>query len=233
MIRSPLRLAVMPVALLVVTAWARAEPLEDYLLRDETERAPAADAAPRGEFLLGIGYTHMTIASAAEVLDESDGIRFDPSLTFAPLAGLPQLRLGAAVGVSFALDHGGGAVISSGGGLIVLGGGDITFTLIEPELRLSWRQPFGEHGQFFVEPGVGVGWAFGVLDLSQEAEDAGLHDSDSNAFGRVFLRAGARVSGGLAGIEASYMRGGKFDFGGGIDGDIGEFYIGLFGAIEF
>lgn len=221
--------------LLAATSRAQDPPKAPHrrvLEEDELPDASFAAERPRYEFLLGVGYARMTLDSGG-ILDSSDGIHFEPGLSVAPLESLPQVRLGAAVGISLALDNGSGAVVSNDGSLVLLEGEDVTYTLIEPELRVSWRQPLGRDGQFFLEPGVGAGWAFGLLDLSDVARAAGLRDTDSNFFGRAFLRVGARVEGGLAGIEASYLRGGKLDFGHGISGDVGEFYIGIFGALEF
>ena len=112
-------------------------------------------------------------------------------------------------------------IISRNGTLIFAGSSDVPLWLLEPELRVSWRQYFGDN--FFVEPGVAGGIAFGFFSLNPA--DGGTGDSyekdDSTVFGRVFLRAGARVSGG------------KLDFGGGAAGDLSEFYIGIFGALSF
>jgi hypothetical protein len=199
-----------------------------------TRAARAQDAPYDGvaEFSLGIGYAHVSLADS-DVIDGESGIHFEPALTFSLIPQLPQLRVGADVGVTLVLDNSQRAIISRNGTLIFAGSSDVPLWLLEPELRVSWRQYFGDN--FFVEPGVAGGIAFGFFSLNPA--DGGTGDSyekdDSTVFGRVFLRAGARVSGGTAGVEASWLTGGKLDFGGGAAGDLSEFYIGVFGALSF
>ena len=111
---------------------------------------------------------------------------------------------------------------------------DVPLWFLEPELRISWRQYIGEPHVFFIEPGAGVGYAFGFLELDDEDISTDPYEEEDGAvFSRVFLRAGARVTGGMAGIEASWLAGESLDFGGNASGDLSEFYVGIFGSISF
>ena len=197
-----------------------------------------SDVEGYGEFSLGIGWVRMNFDGNNELIDDRDGIHFDPVFSIAPFEALPQLRFGAAVGVSVALDDVRGAVISRGGQLVVISGGDVSLFLIEPELRISWRQYFGPEKAYFLEAGGGGGGVFGWLDAGDgdddESEDADdVEETASALMAKVFLRFGARVTGGLGGIEVSYLRGGNMDFAEGIEGDVSTFYLGVFGALQF
>ena len=195
--------------------------------------ARAQDAPYDGvaEFSLGIGYANVSLADS-NVIDGEGGIHFEPALTFSLIRQLPQLRVGADVGVTLVLDNSQRTIISRNGTLVFSGSSDVPLWLLEPELRLSWRQYFGDY--FFIEPGVAGGIAFGFFSLDpQDQTGDSYSQDDSTVFGRAFLRAGARVAGGTAGLEASWLTGGKLDFGGGASGDLSEFYVGVFGAISF
>jgi hypothetical protein len=184
----------------------------------------------RPEFALSLGYANLSLGSSS-VIDSEGALRWEASLTFAPLRELPQLRVGGDVGVSLVLDDSTTTIISRNGNLIFIGSSQIPLWTIEPELRISWRQPIGD--TLFIEPGVAGGFVFGFVDLHSEDFDDSYHADASTAFGRVFLRGGARVTGGYAGIEASYAVGGDLDFGGNASGDFSEFYIGVFGSLSF
>ena len=197
-------------------------------------------AADNGEFSLGIGYTRIEFDGGGGLIDDRDGIHFDPVISFAPLQKLPQLRLGTAFGISAALDDTRGAIISHDGQLIVISGSDVTLMLFEPELRVSWRQQFGPDGNaFFVEGGAGGGGVAGWLDAgdgdddSTDTEDDDFDESDFTWMARVFARFGWHVSTGIVGIEASYLHGGTLDFDEAGEGDVSEAYIGIFGALSF
>jgi hypothetical protein len=200
---------------------------------------PLADydpATPPGttEFALGIGYAHIAIGDGE--LDSENAWRFDPSLSFSPIAGLPQLRVGAAVGFSLVADNSERTLIVNNGQLTITGSSDIPLWFLEPELRLSWRQYLGRQNEFFIEPGVAAGGTFGFLSIDDDldtAEDETFDESASTFSTRVFLRAGVRASGGFAGLEASYLRGGDMDFAENANGDLEQFYIGIFGALAF
>jgi hypothetical protein len=200
-------------------------PVEDW--------ATGYDAAPATEFAVGIGYAHVSVGGSDSALDSEDALRFDPALSFAPVATLPQLRLGAAVGVTLVFDNSERSIISSGG-VVITGRSDIPFWLIEPEVRVSWRQPFGEEDRFFIEPGVGVGAVFGRVSIDGEDSSSGesFDESDTSLSGRAFLNVGARVEGGFGGIQVSYLRGGSLHFAENAAGEVEEFYVGIFGALR-
>jgi hypothetical protein len=205
---------------------------------------PAAHAAEENdrlfaEFSLGVGYTRMNVDGATSLLEGRDGIHLEPVLSFAPLEDVPQLRFGAAVGWSVALDEVSGAFITREGESFLATSSDVTFMLFEPELRLSWRQPLGD-GDFFIEPGVAAGAVVGWLDVGDDNDttpgpaDANSFDDTDVAFQwKVFLRAGMRVPNGLAGIEASYMMASDLEFSDNLRGDPSEVYVGIFGALQF
>lgn len=202
--------------------------------------APPAEYDPHGEFALGIGYTRIDFEDGGALLEGRDGIHFNPVVSFAPFEGLRQLRLGAGVGWSIALDDTRGALISRDGELFFASSSDVTFMLLEPELRVSWRQWFGEDEAFYVEPGVAAGAAFGWLDVGDDTDDS-PSPADDNSFSdwdggfawKAFLRAGTRVSDGLAGIEMHYMAAERLEWGDDLGGDPEEFYIGIFGSLRF
>jgi hypothetical protein len=233
--RRPLFRSIQAGALSAAVAWsalagaARAQ--EDY--------TPPEGLHPRGEFALGIGYTRISLDGGGPLLEGRDGIHFEPVVSFAPFDAVPQLRLGAAVGWSLALDDTRGAAISHNGNLFVVTTSDVTFMLIEPELRLSWRQSFA-HDSFFIEPGVAAGAAIGWVDVGDAASDH-PDAADANSFtewdtsfeAKVFLRAGTHFDNGMAGIEASYMRAGTLEFADNMRGKPEEFYFGIFGSLQF
>ena len=200
-----------------------------------------ADEEPdfRTEFALGIGYSRIEFEGSPALIDNRDCIHFEPVLSFSPLPRVPQLRLGGAVGWSLAVDDTRGAVISGGNGLIVATTSDVSFMMFEPELRLSWRQPLDRAGDVFIEPGVAAGAAIGWLDVSDAAAagpavtDTDVDDTDTSFQWKVFLRAGVRMATGFAGVEASYMRAEQMEFADDVRGEPSEFYVGVFGAIQF
>jgi hypothetical protein len=197
--------------------------------------AATESAFPEGasEFSLGMGYANISLGSSSSI-DSESAFRFEPSVMFSPIQQLPQLRLGGAVGVSMVLDNSTRTIIASNGNLLYRGSSEIPLWTLEPELRLSWRQTFGEYNQYFIEPGIAGGVAFAFLELENDDPTVDSYEeNDSTFFGRVFLRVGAQVTGGLAGIEASYLTGGDVDLGGDATGDLSEFYIGIFGALLF
>jgi hypothetical protein len=137
------------------------------------------------------------------------------------------------VGIVLAVDDSQRTIVSNNGQLTVTGSGDVPLWLIEPELRLSWRQYLGDDHEVFIEPGVAAGWTW--ADLSIEDDDTGvsIDESDVTFSARVFLRVGARVPTGFAGVEASWMRGDDLDLADNVSGELEEFYIGVFGAFAF
>src|SRR4051794_4679259 len=164
---------------------------------------------PGPEFALGVGYAHFSIGGPGSLLHSTDALHFDPAVSFPPLRKLPQLRLGAAVGVS---------VVGPSQWTAVRGDTEITgsscspLVLAEPELRVSWRQTFGTADGFFVEPGVAVGGVFGKLRLEKTDVDEAFEHHASSFSGRVFLNLGGRVGGWTAGVQTSYLHSGQLDF---------------------
>ena len=187
---------------------------------------------PTTEFSLGFGYANVSLDDSP-IIDSESGVRFDPSLSFSPLPeALPQLRLGVAAGFTLVLDNSERALISSDGQLIFIGSSEVPLWLLEPELRISWRQWFNE--TWFIEAGVGGGFAFGFLELdADDGSTDSYSENDSTPFGRAFFRAGGQASGGVAGIEGWYLVGDDMDFGGNAAGELNEWYIGIFGALVF
>ena len=191
------------------------------------------------EFSLGVGYTRMNFDGDSPLVDDRDGVHFDPVFSLAPIERLPQLRLGAAFGISFAVDDTRGAFVSDEeGGTLFIEGDDTSLMLFEPELRIAWRQSLAEGEAVFVEAGVGGGGVIGWLSAGDDAsvtdpDDAEIDEVDAAFMGRAFVRVGAHVTSGIVGVEASYMVGGNLDFADGIGGDVSEFYVGIFGALSF
>ena len=203
-------------------------------------RSHADEPGYDAEFSLGIGYSRITFDGGGPLLEGRDSIHINPVVSFSPLPDVPQLRLGGAVGWSIALDDTRGAVVSNDGGLFFASTSDVTLMLLEPELRLSWRQPLGDEGGSFVEAGAAAGGAFGWIDVG-DPRDLTPGEADANAFSewdgsfqwKAFLRAGTRVGDGVAGIEAHYLRAGELEFADNLRGDPEEFYFGIFGALRF
>ena len=193
--------------------------------------APAFGANEFGapEFAFGIGYAHIEVGGSASALHSLDALRLDPNISFSPFGQLPQLRLGGAFGVSMVIDNSSRTIISNGGTLIITGSSEVPFLMLEPELRLSWRQSFDD--AWFIEPGFGLGASFAQLSLSSDTQS--INNWESCFDGRVFVNVGAAVPGGNAGIQLSYMHGGTLDFGQNARGDLNQFYVGLFWAIKF
>ena len=189
---------------------------------------------PPGEFALGIGYANISIGGSDSLLNSEDALRFDGVYSYAPFPNVPQLRLGAALGVDLVFDNS-QFVFMSNGGAVFAGSADIPLWTLEPEFRVSWQQFLGNDKRFYIEPGIGVGGVFANLNIDSEDSASGQSfDEWESAFeARVFLNVGFMVSGGLAGVQASYMRGGTLDFADNASGEIEEFYIGFFGALRF
>ena len=234
--RPPFCLAMLVVALVFFAALpARAQ--DAYALGQDpyAYSSPAAEPstlAGMADFSLGMGYVNITLDDSP-IIDSESGFRFDPTLTFSPLPeALPQLRLGVGVGFNLVLDDSQRALISNDGQLIFFGSSDVPLWLFEPELRVSWRQWFGD--TWFVEGGVAGGFALGYLELDSIDDTDDSYDANDTApFGRAFFRVGARVTGGIAGFEGSYLVGDELDFGGNASGELTEWYVGIFGAIVF
>jgi hypothetical protein len=196
---------------------------------------PAEQGAP--EFAAGIGYANISIGDSDSPLDSQDGLRFEFGISFAPFPDVPQLRLGGAFGTGIVFDSGQTTVVSSGG-LVVATSGDVPLITLEPEARLSWRQRFGDSG-FFIEPGIAGGAFIAHLDFEVDEddffddEDDDFDEWDTSLSARAFVNVGVEFPGGAGGVQASYLRAGDLDLGGGTEGDAEEFYIGVFGTFRF
>jgi hypothetical protein len=186
-------------------------------------------SGPYSEFAFGIGYAHDEVGGDSSALHSMDALRLEPSLTFAPFARLPQFRAGGAFGISMVIDNSSRTIISNGGTVIITGSSEVPFLTLEPEMRVSWRQPVG--GTFFIEPGIGLGAAFAHLSLS--SDNASIDKWGSCFDARAFLNIGLEAPGGHAGLQLSYMHGGPLDFGQNAQGDLNQFYVGLFWGTRF
>src|SRR4051794_24826706 len=67
------------------------------------------------EFALSIGYANLSLGSDSVIHDEG-ALRWEASLTFAPIYELPQLRIGGDVGVSMVLNDSSYIIASGSGG---------------------------------------------------------------------------------------------------------------------
>ena len=180
-----------------------------------------------------VGYDNISLGSNSTIHDE-DALRFAFGGSFSPIRPVPQIRLGADIGASLVIDNSTHFISSGSNGLIIAGSASVPLWILEPEATASWRQTFGARNQFFIEPGIAGGGAFGYLDLHDvNNPDRYYHADSDTGYGRVFLRAGGLVYTGTFGVEASYLRGGNMNFGGNASGDLEEFYIGLYGAFHF
>ncbi len=186
------------------------------------------------EFLLGIGYANISVGGSSSVLNSQNAVMLDPAFSISPFGSLPQLRLGVAFDVGFVLDNTQRTIIFDNGGLVIAGNSDVPFVLFTPEARLSWCQTFGKSQQFFIEPGISFGGAFGWLTINPEVEGGkSVNESESTIEGRAFLNIGMQVPDGMAGLQFSYLRGGDMDFANNARGELSAFYVGIFGAIRF
>jgi hypothetical protein len=218
--------AILPCVLLTACPVARAQP--PVYFEDE------AGNPVGGEFAVGVGYANVSVGGSDSPLHSEDALRFDPAISIAPLEKLPQLRLGAAFGVTLVIDNSDRTIISSGGATVIVGSSEIPLYVLEPEARLSWRQYFHGNKGLFVEPGVGVGGAIAHVSVHDDNTGESFDDTESTFSGRAFLNLGTTLEGGgYAGLQASYMRGGSMHFSENASGDIEEFYIGIYGAFRF
>jgi hypothetical protein len=215
---KPASLIVLLAAMIFLPAWASAQ----------------TESAGGPEFLLGIGYANISVGGSSSVLNSQNAVMLDPALSISPFGSLPQLRLGVAADVGFVLDSSQRSIIFDNGGLVITGNSDVPFVLFTPEARLSWFQTLGKSQEFFIEPGIGVGGAFGWLTVNPEFQGGkSVNESESTIEGRAFLNIGMQVPDGMAGLQFSYMRGGDMDFANNARGELSAFYVGIFGAIRF
>ena len=230
-----LGLATLTLALAAPTA-ARADFDPRYF--DDAEDVRGGDGGYR-EFAVGVGYTRINFDGDSPLIDDRDGVHLDPFVSFAPVERLPGLRLGAAFGISFAVDDVRGAFVSGeDGGSLFVEGDDALLMLFEPELRVAWRIALAEDEAYFIEAGVGGGGVVGWLSAGDDSDvrdpdDAEVDEVDAAFMGRAFVRFGMHIPSGIVGLEASYLHGGRIEFTEGIGGDVTEAYVGIFGALTF
>jgi hypothetical protein len=225
--------------LLVLAPFARGlnepapEPRLQFAAGPDLMYADEESVAPAPEFSAGIGYAHLSIGNSESVLSDENALRFEFSASFSPLQKLPQLRLGAAIGTSLVFDDSDMAVVSSGG-VVIVGHSTVPQFTVEPEARISWRQPLG-NGAWYVEPGFGFGGAIAHLDVNADQTSSNQSVSETGAAfaGRAFVNVGFNTGGGFAGVQLSYLGSGNLDLVDNASGDLDEFYFGLFGSLRF
>jgi hypothetical protein len=186
------------------------------------------------EFSMSIGYGNISLGSNSGFEDQS-GLHLQPEWSFSPLQKLPQLRLGADIGSTIVFDNSSRTVIINNGGTVIAGSSSIPLWTLEPELTLSWRQAFGANQRFFIEPGIAGGGMFGFLSIHSDVYPYNSYSkSAETGYGKAFLRSGFVIPGGIVGVEGSYLSGGDLDFGGSSTfGKVTEYYVGIFGTIQF
>lgn len=195
----------------------------------------AREARADYEFALSIGYAHVSLDGSAAPFDDRDGVRVEPRFTFGVSDEIPQLRLAAAIGFSGYSrtrdDDGDDFVVIDDEVFFIDTDDEESLSLITPEFQVSWRQPLDADKRWFIEPGVAVGVVianYWVGDRWGWYYDEDVDEWDATIAGRPFLRAGYQADHWLIGLEASYLFGGQLDFTDDINGDVEEFYAGVF-----
>jgi hypothetical protein len=188
-----------------------------------------APARAGAEFSLSAGYAHIELDGSASPFDDRGGFRVEPRFTFWG-ENLPQLKLGVGVGFSGyskSIDDDDDFVVIDGEVFFIESDDVEALSLITPEFQISWRQPLGGDGRWYVEPGVGVGAVIGNYWVG-DWWDEDIDEWDATVSGRPFIRAGYQAKRWMAGLEVSYLFGGSLDFTDEVGGDITEFYAGGF-----
>ena len=141
----------------------------------------AARAGRDAEFSLTLGGSQIRVSD--DPLNDQWGVRVEPGFSLIALEGGPrQLRIGAGVGFEYfaqdvEVDFFGTSRVNE------------ELLIITPEVILSWRQPIGAGESWYVEPGVGVGAAIGIIDVIGTDSGAGYSV-------RPFVRAVSRATDG-------------------------------------
>ena len=218
--------------LLAAGSAARAQDLRDPWQEYYTP-SPLGPSTTTGEFAAGIGYAYVNVGGSDSPLDSGNALRLEFSGSFSPVESLPQLRLGGAIGVGMVFDNSDLTIIS-GGGVVVAGHSTIPLWLFEPEVRLSWRQPFGDEGRLFIEPGVGAGALIASLSVDSDDDFSGesFDETDTGLSVRGFVNVGVLTGGGLAGVQISYARAEDIHLADNVSGGADEFYVGIFGVLR-
>ena len=170
--------------------------------------APAYARDAEVSLSLGGSQIFLDDADDEDPFDEEWGIRLEPSFTLAPFESVPELRLGGGIAFNFYFDE-----VDTGFAEI-----DANLYLYTPEFLVSWRQRLGE--QFYIEPGVGLGWAIGQLDTDFDNETGNGYSI------RPFVRLGYQMERWSIGAEAGY-RFGELEFDD-AEGDYEELNVGVF-----
>lgn len=176
----------------------------------------------------GLAYSQLRIdGNGAKDLDKSDGAAARASFMF-PQPAVPGLKLGFGLEVSgYRNDF-----------HEVDNDGDNRrryheLDLVIPELRAAYTIPFGN---FFVEPGIGVGLALADYRLDtvrhhHHNDDDFAQDDDDTFRANVAVHPSLKIGYGqghwAAGLEAGYMFT-HLHFGDGVGGDVSELYGGAF-----
>lgn len=204
--------------------------------------ASPASAVSDFEISVGLSYAHLEFDGADGTFESHDGVRFEPRVSASLIDDLPQLRLGAGLGISgFSKSEDDDLTFTDDDGDTFEIDGDHVeaLTFVVPELQLSWRQPLGEagNGAFFIEPGAAIGLLVASYNVSTNYRffdsDEDIDESDTAFAARPFVRAGYAWDHFAAGLEVSYMIGGQLDLFGEVEGDPRELIIGGFFAYRF
>jgi hypothetical protein len=197
----------------------------------------SARAQGEPEFGLSLGYSHDTLDSKNTGFNEQDGSRFEMRFSGAPIRDTPEFRLGIGVGFSYyEQDYGEGDAFKINDQVIILTGSTFEqLSLIEPEIQVSWRQPFTDW--LWVEPGIGVGGVIGEYRTGKlfggTFFEPSSEDWDANFAVRPFMRVAFHHEALSVGAEASYLWCGNLDFTHDVHGELKELYVGAFLSISF
>ena len=194
------------------------------------------------EFDVSVGYGHVELDGSASPFDSRGGLRVEPRFSWAPggddMTG-SHLRLG--VGLAFSgferSTDDDEVFVDDDGDVIVFDSDDVeSLTLINPEFQVSYRMRFARDDSdadrgFFLEPGVGVGVVvaqYWVGDTFGWWVDTDISEWDATIAGRPFIRGGYEWEHFVLGLEASYLFGGSLEFTDEVEGDLSEWYVGVF-----
>lgn len=187
------------------------------------------------EVSLSVGYSHLSI-SGSDRFQERDGVRVEPSVSINPIKALPQLRIGAGLGISGytnELDNDTVITIDNGNQTTVIFADQWeSVSLLQPEFLISWRQRLGD--RFYIEPGCGVGVAYTTYAIYNDWwDDEDESESDTTFMVRPFVRAGYKWDHWFAGMEVSYMYGSDINLTDQVHGDLSELFVGGFFGYRF
>jgi hypothetical protein len=193
------------------------------------------------EATLGISYAHLELDGADGTFETHDGVRIEPRFSVSLIDDIPQLRLGAGLGISGYSERTDDDITftDDDGDTFEIDADDVeSLSFLIPEIQLSWRQPVIETGEgaLFIEPGVAVGVLIANYSVDTEywfGSDEDIDEWDTSGAVRPFIRAGYAWSHFVVGLEASYLIGGKLDLFGDVEGDPRELIVGGFVSFRF